>query len=281
MITSETLSAEYRPAALLSKEEQIVDPKNPTIPLPKDIEASKKYLDAYAKKLKQFKPATRPEDAVKTASLSDDAIERLRKVGAKSFVPKANSGSPDTGMTQTFSWDHFKNEQKRSIEKLSTKISQDQLKTKVSGKLHQDPRGRTEEEIEKQQTSKFGVYGGWYWVHDDDPNKFCLINSDVPSKKITVHYDEQNGKIDVKTAKQNMQDDKILAIMLEITRNIQRHSGTHEQPISTFGLNSGVPYDQQITKKLDQGINALNEGVAKAKATADKNKKLNIHKNSN
>ena len=127
-----------------------------------------------------------------------------------------------------------------------------------------------------QQTSKFGVYQGWEWQPhpEGDSNIFYLVNVNNPDKKITVKYNESDRKIEIKTNKKNMEDDKIVGIMLEITRNLQRYSGDAEQSIKTFGLKNDNSYDTQITKKLEQGINVLNEGVAQAKNTADQSKKL-------
>lgn len=296
MITREELSAEYRPGVLLPEEDTILDLAT-NVRLPRDFASSQKYLEAYQEKLHRFAartpdpdsdepvpatpvstpaptpipPATpNPGPLTEPGALSNEALERLKKVGAKNFKPKAladRQGSPQG----TFNWSFFKKEQARSIEKLATAMSDETINNKVTEKLQHDPRDRDAQTITLQQKSKFGVYEGWEWQPDkDDENKFYLVNSiSNPPKKIIVNYDKEHGKIDVKTNKENMKDEKIIAIMLEIARNIQRHHNVSDDSaapsISKFGLNDNSDFDKQITHKLNQGMKALNEGVKQAR----------------
>ncbi len=132
-------------------------------------------------------------------------------------------------------------------------------------------------QIHKQQTSKFGVYNGWQWR--DDPtqsNKFFLVN-DLSKQKITICYQQQQELVELTTSKKNMTDNNVVAIMLEITRNIQRYSNNH-QAVNTIGLNH--EYDKEIINKLKQHSKALNDGVKLAKKTADHDQlfKINLPK---
>ncbi len=280
MIKDNTLSAEYRPGVLLSEFPGYIN-NNEIL----TVDAAQLYLEFYKEKLKsEFK--LKPEDQNKSdeshdlpsSILDNDVIERLKKVGAKSFTPR----NKDLSKPQGFIWDEFKKHQEESIKKLATQIPDNDINDKIAAhvdKLGKSMQDLTEAELaihKSQQTSKFGVYQGWEWQPhpEGDSNIFYLVNVNNPDKKITVKYNESDRKIEIKTNKKNMEDDKIVGIMLEITRNLQRYSGDAEQSIKTFGLKNDNSYDKQITKKLEQGINVLNEGVAQAKNTADQSKKL-------
>jgi hypothetical protein len=283
-----TLSEEYRPGVLLSgfpdKDGHTHRLEDNNIHSKKE---SAKYLSAYAErfiediaKLK-LQDETLPKDHPKSL-LSDYITTRLKKVGAKNFTPKIyrDDEIKEQSKINNFSWEHFKQQQQISLEKLSTQIEEAALNHKIAGKLLSD-NTETAEQIRLKQQSKFGVYEGWIWQSSaQDPNIFYLINNNVtPAKKIKVYYKEnadQGDCVDITTRKSNMQDDVTVAIMLEIARNVQRYSGSNQQ-IKTIGLDNKTTEEQQILGKIDQGIGFLNEGVKQAKSITDQNKKITRH----
>jgi hypothetical protein len=296
MITAGQLSDKHKPEALLPKEKTIASNQEF---VPKDIAAIEEYLEEFIKKL-QKNPLIKDPEPILTQSttskpeqnntsqlldLEPHSITRLKKVGAKSFAPR-NYEQDNTDQTRSFIWDNFKQEQKRSIEKLATQTSPEKVNTYIEQKLgtmdvsSKDVSSKQEQEdpvvnqINKQKISKFGVYGGWHW--EDNPtqaHKFYLVNN-ISKQKITVCYKEEQGLVDLTTSRKNMMDDNLVAIMIEITRNIQRYSNNH-QAVNTIGLEQ--EYDKEIINKLTQHTTALNAGVKLAKNTADQNKLFKIN----
>ncbi len=260
MIPPATLSEEYRPGMLLSKNNDQIE----------NIDAAKKYVDAYTEKLKSDAARLKYYTAEKVGA-RDYFIARLTKVGAKSFVPATNKlKEPNLA---TFSWESFTQAQSKSIEKLSQKIPRENLDKKLNTKNDK----QTVSATRLAQESKFGVYQGWVWGNDkQNSNQFYLVNNEHPSKTITVYYDPAKGYIDITTTKNNMKDYITLAIMLEIARNIQRYSNSN-QKIKTLGLNDNSSDNLEIIGKIGEGLNALNNGVDKAKLPEDRHKKINLH----
>ena len=280
-----TLSKEYRPEVLLSG---FSDKSGHTHMLEdNDIhskEEAAKYLSAYAQRLIEDTAKLKQAETLDTAHpkslLSDYITTRLKKVGAKNFTPKIyrDNEIKEQSKINNFSWEHFKQQQQISLQKLSTQIEEATLNHKIAGKLLNSDNTETEEQIRLKQQSKFGVYEGWIWQSSDqDPNIFYLINNNTtPAKKIRVYYKEnadQGACVDITTRKANIQDDVTIAIMLEIARNVQRYSGSN-QHLKTIGLDNKTTEEQQILGKIDQGIGFLNEGVKQAKSTEDQNKKI-------
>ncbi len=262
MIPPATLSEEYRPGMLLSKF-NVTDPNKID-----SIEEAQEYIIAYADKLNSDAARLKYYTAEKVEA-RDYFIARLTKVGAKSFMPRKLQKSN----LATFAWQDFKQEQSRSIEKLSKEISAVDLKKKLNTKQDKQKISATK----LAQESKFGVYQGWVWENDkQDHHKFYLVNNEHPSKTITVYYDPAKGYIDITTTKNNMKDYITLAIMLEIARNIQRYSNSN-QKIKTLGLNDHSSDNLEIMGKIGEGIQALNMGVGKAKSPQDKHKKIELH----
>lgn len=291
MITAGKLSDKHKPEALLPKEKIIASNQEF---VPKDIAAIEEYLEEFIKKL-QENPSLKDPEPIRTQSttskpeqnntsqlldLEPHSITRLKKVGAKSFAPR-NYEQPNTDQTRGFIWDHFKQEQKRSIEKLATQTSPEEVNTYIEQKLgtmdvssKQEQEDQVVNQINKQKISKFGVYGGWHWEDNPtQPHKFYLVNN-VSKQKITVCYKEEQGLVDLTTSRKNMMDDNLVAIMLEITRNIQRYSNNHEA-VNTIGLKR--EYDKEIVNKLRQHTTALNAGVKSAKNIADQDKLFKIN----
>lgn len=284
-----TLSEEYRPGVLLSG----FSNKSGRTHMLEDNniyskEEAAKYLSSYAERLiKDIGKLKLQAETLATVHpkslLSDYITTRLKKVGAKNFIPKIyrDNGIKEQSKISNFSWEHFKQQQQISLEKLSTQIEEATLNQKIADKLLNSDNTETEEQIRLKQQSKFGVYEGWVWQSSaKDPNIFYLINNNVtPIKKIKVYYKEnadQGAYVDVTTSKANMHDDVTVAIMLEIVRNVQRYSGSNQQ-LKTIGLDNKTTEEQQILGRIDQGIGFLNEGVKQAKSTADQNKKITRH----
>lgn len=291
MITAGKLSDEYKPEALLPKEKTI--PSNQEL-VPKDITAIEEYLEKFIKKLQENRSikdqepirtqstTSKPEqnNTSKLLDLEPHSITRLKKVGAKSFTPR-NYQQTNTDQPKIFIWNHFKQEQKRSIEKLTAKPLPEQIDAYIEQKLgnmavssKQEQEDQVINQINKQKISKFGVYGGWHWEDNPkQPHKFYLVNN-ISKQKITVCYQEEQGLVDLTTSKKNMMDDNLVAIMLEITRNIQRYSNNH-QAVNTIGLKH--EYDKEIINKLTQHTTALNDGIKSAKNIADQDKLFKIN----
>jgi len=170
MIKDNTLSAEYRPGVLLSEFPDVINSNGEIL----TVKAANLYLESYAEKLKsefKLKPeeenkSDKPNDSLSsTPTLDNDVIERLKKVGAKSFIPR----NKDLSKPQGFIWDEFKKHQEKSVKKLATEIPSSSLNDKIAAhvdKLGKSMQDLTEAELaihKSQQTSKFGVYQGWEW----------------------------------------------------------------------------------------------------------------------
>lgn len=249
------LSLEYRPGYLCpgksvgSKDTEYL-PNNPE-ELKNNLEDLQEYLTKLQSKLQQ----------------QAEVYARLRKVGGKRVSPTAKlqvppspspgpSSSSAVSSTVAFQWDAFKQDAKRRIGNMAL---DDKTGQQILDKINKDDK---EQIITK--LSKFDVYAGWKCEQNTgDSNIFYLRNPENGSDQyIEIKYNKDTNKVDITTTKKHMQDDKVMAIMLEVARNVQRYTGNFED-IEKINLPDvgGTEETQTINSKLNKYAKVLNTGV--------------------